>query len=89
MILATANRIENIKADSRKCYLLFCWKNGGKHMNKTIIQIATEKHINKVCINGNIKDIRQLDKKPFEVIPERVEVMKNSIYNEPILFCYC
>ena len=30
-----------------------------------------------------------LDKKPFEVIPERVEVMKNSIYNEPILFCYC
>ena len=57
-------------------------------MNKTIIQIATEKHINKVCIEGMVKDVRQLDKKPFEVIPERVEVMKNSIYNEPILFCY-
>ena len=57
-------------------------------MNKTIIQIATEKHINKVCINGMVKDIRQLDKKPFEAIPKRVEVMKNSIYNEPILFCY-
>ena len=57
-------------------------------MNKTIIQIATEKHINKVCINGNLKDIRQLDKKPFEVIPKRAEVMENSIYNEPILFCY-
>lgn len=57
-------------------------------MNKTIMQIATKKHINKVCINGNIMDIRQLDKKPFEVIPERVEVMKNTIYNESILFCY-
>lgn len=58
-------------------------------MNKTIGQIATKKHINKVCINGNIKDIRQLDKNPFDVIPERVEVMENTIYNEPILFCYC
>ena len=58
-------------------------------MNKTIMQIATEKHINKVCIDGMVKDIRQLNKKPFEAIPERVEVMKNSIYNEPILFCYC
>ena len=57
-------------------------------MNKTIIQIATEKHINKVCIYGMIKDIRQLDKKTFTAIPERVEVMENSIYNEPILFCY-
>ena len=58
-------------------------------MNKTIMQITTEKHINKVCVNGNIMDIRQLNKKPFEAIPERVEVMENSIYNEPILFCYC
>ena len=57
-------------------------------MDKTIMQIATEKHINKVCIDGMVKDIRQLDKKPFEVIPERVEVMEKSIYNEPILFCY-
>ena len=72
-----------------KIYPLLLLKNGGKHMNKTIMQIATEKHINKVCIDGMVKDIRQLDKKPFEAIPERVEVMKNSIYNEPILFCYC
>lgn len=57
-------------------------------MNKTILQIAMEKHINKVCINGMVKDIRQLDKNPFTVIPERAEVIENSIYNEPILFCY-
>ena len=57
-------------------------------MNKTIMQIATEKHINKVCIYGIVRDSRQLDKKPFTAIPEHVEVMKNSIYNEPILFCY-
>lgn len=77
-------------AYKRKGYdvLILLLKNGGKHMNKTIMQIATEKHINKVYIDGMIKDIRQLDKKPFEVIPERVEVMENSIYNEPILFCY-
>ena len=53
------------------------------------MQIATEKHINKVCIDGMVKDIRQLDKKPFEVIPEHVEVVENTIYNEAILFCYC
>ena len=53
------------------------------------MQIATEKHINKVCIDGMVKDIRQLNKKPFEAIPESVEVMKKSIYNETILFCYC
>ena len=58
-------------------------------MNKTIMQIATEKHINKVCIDGMIKDIRQLDKKPFQIIPERVEAMKNSIYYEPTLLRYC
>ena len=57
-------------------------------MNKTIMQIATEKGINKVCINGIVQDIRQLDKKLFEVIPERIEVMENSIYNEAMLFCY-
>lgn len=57
-------------------------------MNKTIMQIAMEKGINKVCINGIVQDIRQLDKKPFEAIPERVEVMENSIYNEAMLFCY-
>ena len=57
-------------------------------MDKTIMQIATEKGINKVGINGMVKDIRQLDKEPFNAIPERVEVLENSIYNEPMLFCY-
>lgn len=57
-------------------------------MDKTIMQIATEKEINKVCINGMVKDVRQLDKESFNAIPERVEVMENSIYNEPMLFCY-
>lgn len=57
-------------------------------MNKTIMQIATEKGINKVCINGMVKDVRQMDKKPFEAIPESAEVMENTIYNEAMLFCY-
>ena len=57
-------------------------------MNKTIMQIATEKHINKVCIDGMIKDIRQLDKTLFEIIPKRYEVINDSIFNEPMLFCY-
>lgn len=57
-------------------------------MNKTIMQIATEKHINKVCINGDLKDIRQLDKTPFDIIPDHYEVMKDTIFNEPMLFCY-
>lgn len=56
-------------------------------MNKTIMQIAIEKGINKVCINGMVYDIRQMDKKPFMAIPERVEVMENTIYNEAMLFC--
>ena len=37
---------------------------------------------------GNFLKLISL-KKPFTAIPERVEVMENSIYNEPILFCYC
>ena len=57
-------------------------------MDKTIMQIATEKGINKVCIDGMVNDVRQLDKEPFNVIPEQVEVLENSIYNEPMLFCY-
>lgn len=54
----------------------------------TILEIAIENGINKVCINGEVKDIRQLDKSPFKIIPERYEIMKNTIYNEPMLFCY-
>lgn len=57
-------------------------------MSKTIMQMATENRINKVCINGIVKDIRQFDKSPFKEIPERAEVMKNSIYNESMLFCW-
>ena len=54
-------------------------------MNKTIMQIATEKHINKVYIDGMVKDIRQLDKKPFTAIPERVEVMK-TVYTMNLFY---
>ena len=50
------------------------------------MQIAPEKHINKVCIDAMVEDIRQLNKKPLEAIPERGAVMEHSIYNEPILF---
>ena len=57
-------------------------------MNKTIMQIVTEKHINKVCIDGMVKDIRQLDKTLFEIIPKRYEVINDSIFNEPMLYCY-
>ena len=56
--------------------------------NKTIVKIATEKHINKICINGKLMDIRQMDKTPFYIIPEHYEIMKDSIFNEPMLFCY-
>ena len=57
-------------------------------MIKNIKQIAKEKDIIKVCVNGIIMDIRQLDQTPFNTIPNHIEIMKNSMYNEPILFCY-
>lgn len=56
--------------------------------SKTIMEIATEKGINKVCINGMLKDIRQIDKTIFDVVPKRTEVLEGSILHEPILFCY-
>lgn len=52
------------------------------------MQLAKEAHINKVCINGYVKDIRQFDKTPFNIIPKRCEVVKNTIYNEEMLFCW-
>lgn len=54
---------------------------------KTISEIATENHINKICIDGYVKDFRQLDKSPFEVVPDNYYIMENTIYNEPMLFC--
>lgn len=57
-------------------------------MNKTVFQIAKDNNINKVCIDGVIKDIRQLDESSFNIIPSHTEIMKDTIYNEPILFCY-
>lgn len=44
--------------------------------------------IKKVRIDGSIKDIWQLDKTHFKMIPKRWEIMKNTIYNESILFCW-
>lgn len=55
---------------------------------KTIKQIANENKINKVCIDGMIMDIRQLDQNPFKVIPLKYEIMENTIFNEGILFCW-
>lgn len=55
---------------------------------RTIIEIATEKHINKICINGKLMDIRQMDKTPFYIIPERYDIMKDTIFNEAMLLCY-
>lgn len=55
---------------------------------KTIMQLAKENQINKICINGQVKDIRQLDKTPFNVIPKKYETMENTIYNEGMIFCW-
>ncbi len=54
----------------------------------TILDLALMYNIHKICINGQIKDVRQFDKNPFNVIPQKWEIMKKSIYNEPILFCW-
>ena len=43
---------------------------------KTILELAKENNINKVCIDGDICDIRQLNKQPFKVVP------KKNRYNE-------
>ena len=55
---------------------------------KTIFEIAKENNINKVCIDGNICDIRQVDKQPFKAVPIRIDIMNNTIFNEPMLFAY-
>ena len=55
---------------------------------KTILELAKENNINKVCIDGDICDIRQLNKQPFKVVPIKTDIMKNTIFNEPILFTW-
>ena len=55
---------------------------------KTILELAKENNINKVCIDGVYYDIRQLNKQPFKVVPKKTDVMKNTIFNEPILFAW-
>ena len=55
---------------------------------KTILELAKENNINKVCIDCDICDIRQLDKQPFKVVPKKTDIMKNTIFNEPILFAW-
>jgi len=55
---------------------------------KNILTIANELKINKVCIDGHIKDIRQLDKSPFMIIPKHTDIQDNTIFHEPILYCY-
>ena len=53
-----------------------------------ILTIAKQLKVNKVCIDGHIMDIRQLDKRPFLVIPKWFDVQSETIFNEPILYFY-
>ena len=55
---------------------------------KTILELAKENNINKVCIDGDICDIRQLNQQPFKVVPKKTDIMKNTIFNEPMLFAW-
>ena len=55
---------------------------------KTILELAKENNIYKVCIDGVISDIRQLNKQPFEVVPRKTDIIKNTIFNEPMLFVW-
>ena len=55
---------------------------------KTILELAEENNINKVCIDGNICDIRQLNKQPFKVVPKKTDIMKNTIFYESMLFAW-
>ena len=59
-----------------------------KDKMKTILELSKENHINKVCIDGEICDIRQLNKQPFKVVPRETDIMKNTIFNEPMLFAW-
>ena len=55
---------------------------------KTILELAKENNINKVCIDGVICDIRQLNKQPFKFTFRKTYIMKNTIFNEPMLFVW-
>lgn len=55
---------------------------------KTILELAKENNIYKVCIDGGISDIRQLNKQLFEVVPRKIDIIKNTIFNEPMLFVW-
>ena len=53
-----------------------------------ILTLAKELNVNKICIDGQLKDIRQLDKNPLMIIPLKFDLQKNTIFHEPILHCY-
>lgn len=55
---------------------------------KTILELAKENNINKVCIDGEVCDIRQFNKQPFKVAPIKIDIMKNTIFHEPMLFAW-
>ena len=61
---------------------------GGEDKMKTILELAKENNINKVCIDGEVCDIRQLNKQPFKIAPIKTDIMKNTIFNEPMLFAW-
>ena len=53
---------------------------------KTILDLAKENNINKVCIDGLIYDIRQVNKQLFNIVPLKIDILNNTIFNEPILY---
>ena len=55
---------------------------------KTILELAKENNINKVCIDGEICDIRRLNKQSFKIAPIKTDIMKNTIFYEPMLFAW-
>ena len=91
------------KRNQRRCCKKFNWKifinnktnratavtvAESEENMKTILDLAKENNINKVCIDGDICDIRQLNKQPFKVVPRKTNIMKNTIFNEPMLFAW-
>lgn len=53
-----------------------------------ILTLAKELKVNKICIDGHLKDIRQFNKNPFMIIPLKINLQKETIFYEPILYCY-
>lgn len=55
---------------------------------KTILELAKENNINKVCIDGVVYDIRQVNKQLFNLVPLEIDILNSTIFNEAMLFVY-